>query len=172
MLAGSLDAQTEGRVGHAVKVSSDLVMAAEQEARVWSRSMAGQIEHWARLGRAIEAQPDVDLGRIRAALTGTLAFDALNVNERPMALAALEGEVLAADGDRGFQKELLAKGRSYSAVVAGRVVVVAPAASRKETPEVRGKGRSPPPMASPAAMAGAAKGTRKVATKTRTAKKR
>ncbi len=159
-------------MGHAVKVSSDLVMAAEQEARVWSRSMAGQIEHWARLGRALEAQPDVDLARIRAVLTGTLAFDTLNVNERPMALAALEGQILAADGDRGLQKELLAQGRSYSAFVGGRVVVVAPGASRKEAPEVTGKGRLSRPVTSPAAVARAAKGTRNVATKTRMAKKR
>ena len=89
-----------------------------------------------------------------------------------MAPAALEGQVLAAHGDRGLQKELLARGRAYSAVGAGRVVVVAPGASRKDARGMTGKGGVVPPVTSSKVAARAAKGTRNVAAKARTAKKR
>lgn len=39
----------------AVKLSSDLAEAARLEASEANRSMTGQIEHWAKLGRAAEA---------------------------------------------------------------------------------------------------------------------
>jgi hypothetical protein len=39
---------------HAVKLSTALVQEAKAAAEVASRSVASQIEHWARLGRAVE----------------------------------------------------------------------------------------------------------------------
>lgn len=42
-------------MGMPVKLSDDIVNAAREAAAVDDRSIAGQIEHWARLGRAAEA---------------------------------------------------------------------------------------------------------------------
>jgi hypothetical protein len=39
----------------AIKVSAELANSARNEANAADRSMTGQIEHWAKLGRAIEA---------------------------------------------------------------------------------------------------------------------
>lgn len=39
----------------AIKVSADLAEAARSEAALTDRSLTGQIEHWAKLGRALES---------------------------------------------------------------------------------------------------------------------
>jgi hypothetical protein len=43
----------------AVRLSRLLIEAAKQTGALHSRSIAGQVEHWARLGMALEAAPDV-----------------------------------------------------------------------------------------------------------------
>jgi len=58
-----------------VKFAPRFVDAARKEAAVFHRSIAGQIEHWAELGRAIEAGFPVDL--VRAALEGRFPVDKL-----------------------------------------------------------------------------------------------
>jgi hypothetical protein len=60
-----------------IKLPTDLVDAARSDASVFSRSISGQVEHWARLGRAIEASPVFPLDRVRAALNGEFNADAL-----------------------------------------------------------------------------------------------
>ena len=49
-------------MGMPVKLSDELVQSARREAEVTDRSITAQIEHWAKLGRAVEAAlkyPDV-----------------------------------------------------------------------------------------------------------------
>jgi hypothetical protein len=41
-------------VGQPIKISDDLALAAREEAEVCDRSIASQVEHWARIGRAVE----------------------------------------------------------------------------------------------------------------------
>lgn len=53
-----------------VKLPTDLVDAARAEAQLFQRSISGQVEHWAKLGRAVEATPGMTLDRVRAALAG------------------------------------------------------------------------------------------------------
>jgi hypothetical protein len=60
-----------------VKFDADFVEAARQEAHLLHRSVAGQIEHWAALGRAIEKTGGFTLDRVRAALTGEFSVDDL-----------------------------------------------------------------------------------------------
>ncbi len=61
-----------------IKLPTDLVDAARADAAVFRRSIGGQVEHWARLGRAIEASPAFPLGRVRAALNGEFNAQALS----------------------------------------------------------------------------------------------
>ena len=42
-------------MGLPLRISDDLVLQAREEAETSERSITGQIEHWARLGRAVEA---------------------------------------------------------------------------------------------------------------------
>ena len=65
-----------------IKLSADLVAAARRDAGVFQRSVSGQVEHWARLGQAIEAAPGFTLDRVRAALAGKFHVDALTAEER------------------------------------------------------------------------------------------
>jgi len=64
-----------------IKLSSDLVEQARRDAPVFSRSIAGQVEHWARLGQALESAPGFTLDRVRAALDGRLSAADLTEDE-------------------------------------------------------------------------------------------
>lgn len=41
-------------MGQPIKISEDLAVAAREEATLCERSIASQVEHWARIGRAVE----------------------------------------------------------------------------------------------------------------------
>lgn len=44
-----------------LRVSSELAETARECGQLFNRSMAGQVEHWAKLGQAIEASPDFSI---------------------------------------------------------------------------------------------------------------
>lgn len=60
-----------------IKLPVDLIEAARQDAGVFSRSIGGQVEHWARIGQALEAVPGYSVDRVRAALEGRFDSAAL-----------------------------------------------------------------------------------------------
>lgn len=43
----------------AVKLSDDLINPAKIMSKAFNRSLAGQIEHWAKIGRLVEENPDL-----------------------------------------------------------------------------------------------------------------
>lgn len=59
----------------AVRVSEDLVVAARKFSRIDHRSVAGQIEHWARLGKYAEENPDLPYTLIKEILVGLEELD-------------------------------------------------------------------------------------------------
>ncbi|MDB5644091.1 MAG: hypothetical protein JWN07_3408 [Hyphomicrobiales bacterium] len=63
-----------------VKLSADFVDEARSEARQLHRSVAGQIEYWARLGRAAEAV--MPIAKVREALSSGVAFDDLSAEAK------------------------------------------------------------------------------------------
>jgi len=65
-----------------IKLSAELVEEARRDAALFQRSIGGQVEHWARLGKAIEAAPGMTLARVRAALAGRLDAESLEIEER------------------------------------------------------------------------------------------
>ncbi|MCA3218445.1 MAG: hypothetical protein ING59_07785 [Burkholderiales bacterium] len=64
-----------------IKLPTDLVDDARRESNVMSRSIAGQVEHWARLGQTLEALPGFTSDRVRAALEGRMNVDDLSDDE-------------------------------------------------------------------------------------------
>ena len=54
----------------AVKISDELVAKARVQSKVFKRSVAGQIEYWARIGQTIEENPDLPLSFIQHILIG------------------------------------------------------------------------------------------------------
>lgn len=54
----------------AVKISDDLFKKAKIQSKVFKRSIAGQIEYWAKIGQMIEENPDLPLPFIQNILVG------------------------------------------------------------------------------------------------------
>jgi len=54
----------------AVKVSDELFQKAKIQSKVFKRSIAGQIEYWAKIGQMIEENPDLPLPFIQDILLG------------------------------------------------------------------------------------------------------
>jgi hypothetical protein len=71
-------------MGQAVKISDSEMEALRDAARVSSRSISGQAEHWIRVGRAVERDPALSYSRIELALRGLepVALDALGEAEQ------------------------------------------------------------------------------------------
>ncbi len=63
----------------AVRISQELVNEAKRFGRIDHRSLAGQIEHWARMGKCAEENPDLPYSLIKEILTG---LDELDENEK------------------------------------------------------------------------------------------
>jgi hypothetical protein len=67
-----------------IKLPSELVDAARQDAITFHRSIGGQVEHWAAIGRALESTPGLTLDRVRAALHGQ--YDATQLTDGEAAI--------------------------------------------------------------------------------------
>lgn len=59
-------------MAQSVKLADDVMAAVRKEAELHSRSVAGQLTHWVRLGKAIEQSGAYDHARVTAALDGRL----------------------------------------------------------------------------------------------------
>ena len=65
----------------AVRVSEDLVQEARKYSRVDHRSITGQIEHWARIGKCAEENPDLTYDLIKEILIGIEELDQGDLSE-------------------------------------------------------------------------------------------
>ncbi len=63
------------------RFAADLVDSAAAEGARQSRSAKQQLDHWARVGRAVSSQHTASRRRVEAALTGHLAISELTVEE-------------------------------------------------------------------------------------------
>ncbi len=54
----------------AVRISDELVFEAKKMSKVEHRSITGQIEHWARIGKIAEENPDLTYDLIKEILIG------------------------------------------------------------------------------------------------------
>jgi hypothetical protein len=59
----------------AVRVSGELVKEAKIYSKIDKRSITGQIEHWARIGKCAEENPDLTYGLIKEILIGVAELD-------------------------------------------------------------------------------------------------
>jgi len=53
-----------------IRISEELVNQAKKYSRIDHRSITGQIEHWARIGKCIEENPDLTYSLIKEILIG------------------------------------------------------------------------------------------------------
>ena len=59
----------------AVRISEALVDEAKKYGRIDHRSLAGQIEHWARMGKCVQENPDLPYSLIKEILIGLDELD-------------------------------------------------------------------------------------------------
>lgn len=89
--------------------------------------MTQQLEHWARIGRALERAGNVSHDRVRAALAAEVPFDELHTDERAMAMAAMEKRAFMPNGDPQLAQRLAKDHATLSTVNdKGEVVRIAP----------------------------------------------
>lgn len=65
----------------AVRVSEELVQEARKYSRVDHRSITGQIEHWARIGKCAEDNPDLTYDLIKEILIGIEELEQSDLSE-------------------------------------------------------------------------------------------
>ena len=63
----------------AVRISEELVGEAKKFSKIEHRSVTGQIEHWARIGKCSEENPDLTYSLIKEILIG---IEELDQNEK------------------------------------------------------------------------------------------
>jgi hypothetical protein len=68
-------------MAQSIKLGDDIMRTVRRESELQSRSVAGQITHWLRIGRAIERSGRYDQARINAALAGELESGVLSDEE-------------------------------------------------------------------------------------------
>ncbi|MCP4294437.1 MAG: hypothetical protein GY786_02395 [Proteobacteria bacterium] len=59
----------------AIRISDDLATDAKKYSRIDHRSLTGQVEHWARIGKCAEENPDLPYSLIKELLIGIDELD-------------------------------------------------------------------------------------------------
>ena len=67
--------QEESKMTTAVRVSDKLVREAKIYSKVDKRSVTGQIEHWANIGKCAEENPELTYSLIKDILIGLVELD-------------------------------------------------------------------------------------------------
>lgn len=67
--------QEDSTMTTAVRVSQELVREAKIYSKIDKRSVTGQIEHWARIGKCAEDNPDLTYSLIRDILIGLVELE-------------------------------------------------------------------------------------------------
>ncbi|MFC3167818.1 TA system antitoxin ParD family protein [Paracoccus fontiphilus] len=113
-------------MSQSVKFADDaLINDARVVAEVQSRSLASQITHWARIGRAIERSGSFDYARLSRVLAGAVETTILTAEEK----AVWSEQFLAKMSESGpdedaFFAELRASGKAVGLNAAGKVVTL------------------------------------------------
>ncbi len=97
-----------------IKLSGDLVQDARSSAKLFHRSLTGQIEHWATLGRAIESQLSGDaLTQLLQQIGGTMKIGSVAEAGQRQQVAAILAEFLKqspGESDNSWLHEMSARG--------------------------------------------------------------
>lgn len=88
-------------MAQSIKLGDDIMQLVRRESELQSRSVAGQITHWLRIGRAIERSGRFDQARINAALAGELESAALSDEEHEVWLDSFVQQM----GDAAAEEE-------------------------------------------------------------------
>lgn len=110
-------------MAQSVKLGDDVMALIRREAELHSRSVAGQITHWLKLGRAIEQSGTYDHTRITAALEGRLDTTELRAEEETAWLDAFTEKMgQPSQAEEAFYAGRQALGRGVGLDVGGNLI--------------------------------------------------
>ena len=122
-----------------IKLSGELVEDARSSAKLFHRSLTGQIEHWATLGRAIESQLSADtLAQLLDRIGGTMKISHVASASQRQQVAAVLSDFLAQSPsatDNSWLQELSARGIPLYGTTAsqpGKIVRLEPAVASSD----------------------------------------
>lgn len=92
------------------RFAADLVDSAAAEGARQSRSAKQQLDHWARVGRAVSSQHTASRRRIEAALAGDLEMSGLTVEEGVVFNAEVSAAIEESLADTHYGDVLAARG--------------------------------------------------------------
>ena len=96
-----------------IRIDAELYAAAAGVASLMSRSTAQQVVHWARIGRELEAGPDVSIDDVANVLRGAKDYDALDAEQQAIVRACWSERMAALAGALRLDRKLEAEGRPY-----------------------------------------------------------
>lgn len=110
-------------MAQSVKLADEIMSLVRREADLQSRSVAGQITHWLRIGRAIEHSGSFDYARITAALEGRLDTTKLGAEEEVAWLDAFtEKMAQPSDAEEAFFAQRRSLGRGVGLDAGGNLI--------------------------------------------------
>lgn len=110
-------------MAQSVKLADDIMALVRREADLHSRSVAGQITHWLKIGRAIEHSGRFDHARITAALEGRLDTTELSEDEEAAWLDAFTEKMdQPSDAEASFFARRQALGRGVGLDAGGNLI--------------------------------------------------
>ena len=115
------------------RVDGELFAAAKSAGALHSRSATQQIDHWARIGRALEASGAVSQRNVERVLAGQALYDSLAEPDQAVVRVAWDEAISAGIAGLDLESEFRSTGDSWSeADDQGRVVVRGAASERHE----------------------------------------
>jgi hypothetical protein len=130
-----------------IKLSGALVKDARSSAKVFKRSLTGQIEHWATLGRAIESQVSGDaLAQLLQQVGGTMKISSVAEAGQRRQVAAILSEFLAQSpgvADTAWLQEMRSRGiplYGTTAAEPGKIVRLEPTGAPADTALAQAEG--------------------------------
>lgn len=98
------------------RVAADLMDSASVEGARQSRSAKQQLDHWARVGRAVSSHQSASRHRIEAAMAGTLDLGDLDTDEEVVFNAELTAAIEERLADANYGAALSARGLTLVAL--------------------------------------------------------
>lgn len=95
------------------RIENDLYAAAKAAGAVMSRSAAQQINHWARVGRELEAAEDISHREIEAVLAGRNSYDTINAREQAVVRAEWDERIAAAAAALNLEAEFISADETW-----------------------------------------------------------
>lgn len=100
--------------GSPTPIDDDLFAAAKSAGAAQSRSAAQQINHWARIGRELEASRAVSVREVQAVLSGRGKYDDLAAREQAIVRAEWDERMTAVRLNLNLEDEFSAAGDTWS----------------------------------------------------------